>query len=89
MVRYGRCSGTVKASLRTRTGHVRAEVAALQIAWSQEAQGAVNAFLTEEDDYLRRMAVHLVQCHFSAQRQLRVLASLSKEPQDPHISVLP
>ncbi|MDF1785788.1 MAG: hypothetical protein P1U82_07955 [Verrucomicrobiales bacterium] len=49
----------------------------------------MNAFLTEEDDYLRRMAVHLVQCHFSAQRQLRVLASLSKEPQDPQISVLP
>lgn len=69
---------------------MRAEVAALQIVWSQEAQGAVSAFLTEEDDdYLRRMAVHLVQCHFSAQRQLRVLASLSKEPQDPQILVLP
>ncbi|MGY8688566.1 MAG: hypothetical protein ACKVHP_12645, partial [Verrucomicrobiales bacterium] len=64
----------------------RAAIAALQMVWSKEAQSAVSALLTDEDGYLRSMALHLVQRHFPAQDQLRVLAPLAEKAQDPQIA---
>lgn len=64
----------------------RASLAALQMAWSNEAEQAVKELLQDDDPYLRRMALHLVQRHFPAQDRLRALTPLVESSDDPQLA---
>ena len=64
----------------------RAAAAALQMAWSSKAQQPVSALLSDEDEFIRRMAMHLVQRHFTARQRMRVLAPLAQTSKDPEIA---